>query len=143
MAILFGSYKFIGRFPKDINSTPESILRHIYKVLSLNYTEDIFAYTQRAMTQADHIKIMKDYLGIRKFLPSNHSELARFMISKAPDPGHYPSWIKLAENFLREQKFILPPNKSLRRIISSARRKGIEEVAEKIWVQLRNCTKIS
>jgi len=32
MAVLIGSYKFIGRFPKNINETPEPIIKYLYKV---------------------------------------------------------------------------------------------------------------
>ena len=136
MAVLIGSYKFIGRFPKNINETPEPIIKYLYKAFNVNYSVYPFIYTTRIPTQVEHNKVVSNYLNIRKFTPSHHADLKKYLVTRVPDPGYYPAWIKLAEDYLRKHYFILPPNKALGRIILSARRRGIDSISNKIWIQL-------
>ena len=119
-----GTYKLTGRFQKKIESIPESVVKFIGKQLSLPIAGYEFKYSDRKKTILNHNKLIRNFLGLKYFPTVYHENLIEYLIDNAPDPGHFPAWINLAEDYLRDNKFILPPNKTLRRIILSARKKG-------------------
>ena len=136
LGIQIGTYRMIGRFQKELESTPHNIIKYLAKQLSFSLDNVIFKYSERKNTVITHNQSVRDFLGI-KFLPtSHHDKLINHLILMAPDPGHYPDWIKISEEHLRKEKYILPSIKVLRRIIMSARGKGLEAVSNQIRNQL-------
>ena len=126
----------IGRFQKNPEIAPQNIIKHLTKQLSSPTNNLCFKYSERKNTIIKHNKSVRDFLGIQ-FLPTSyHEKLINYLIAKAPDPGHYLIWIKLSEKHLRGKKYILPSMNVLRRIVMSARNKGLETVSNKIWIQL-------
>ena len=135
-----GTYKLTGRFQKKIESIPESVVKFIGKQLSLPIAGYEFKYSDRKKTILNHNKLIRNFLGLKYFPTVYHENLIEYLIDNAPDPGHFPAWINLAEDYLRDNKFILPPNKTLRRIILSARKKGLNIVTDRIYNQMTNET---
>ena len=141
VAILVGSYKLIGRFPGNINETPVSIVKYLYRLFKIDSNIYSFSYTNRASTYSEHCKIAIEYLELKKFSPQEHKKLLAYLVNQSPDPGHYPEWVNLSEDYLRSKKYVLPPTKALNRIITSARHKGISGAIDNIYRQIKPETK--
>jgi len=141
MAIQIGSYRFIGRLQNFIDNTPAPIVNYLYRILNIDAHKYPFEYSDRIKTLSDHNKTVKEYLKIKNFPATCQQMIINYLVDQAPDPGHYPSWIRLAENYLRSNNYILPPNKALGRIILSARRNGLNSIIDQLWSQFTTETK--
>ena len=122
MGIQFGSYHLTGRFQDEIEETPIQVIKFISKLLNTREIDQPIIYTKRLKTYRQHIKIIRDSLDVRLIPALYHSVLKEYLVKKSPDPGHYPGWIRLVEDHLRNQRFVL-----------SARNTGLEQISEKIW----------
>lgn len=136
LGIHLAAHRFIGRPQYYPENTPSVIIQHVADSLKLDGEVIPLIYSDRERTRRDHIKIIREFMGLDLFHPVDHQSLIENLIQNAPDPGHIPAWIVNAEDFLRTNQFVLPTVKVLRRLISSARSQTMENVVSHINTQL-------
>jgi hypothetical protein len=136
IAIHLGAYRFIGRPQYYPENTPVVIINHIAASLKLGAESVPLVYSDRERTRRDHIQLTRAFMGLRLYGSADHQHLIEYLVQDAPDPGHIPAWIKSAEDYLRENHFVLPTVKVLRRLIFSARKQAMENVVSDINSQL-------
>jgi len=132
LGIQLGAYKFIGRPQQKPEITPSSVIRFVAQALKLHGDFVPLKYSERTKTRLNHDQLAREYLGLCYFLSKHHQNLIKHLIQISPDPGHFPEWIKVTEDFLRERKFVLPSIKVLRRLILSARNQSLNEAVNSI-----------
>lgn len=133
LAIQLGAYKFIGRSQLQPEKAPPSLIRFVSRELELRGDFIPLDYSNRSMTRWNHDYMARHFLKLSYFSPQQHHILFDHLIKISLDPGHFPDWIKKAEDFLRERKFVLPSVKVLKRLVSSARDQSLEKVLTHIY----------
>ena len=136
IAIHLAAYRFIGRPQYHPEATPAVIINHVASSLKIDNEAYPLEYSDRERTRRDHIQLTRAFMGLSLYGPADRQRLIEYLIQDAPDPGHIPAWIKGAEDFLRENHFVLPTVKILRRHIFSARKQAMENVMSDINNQL-------
>lgn len=136
LAVQLGALRFIGRPEYAPEDAPLSILRFIILNLQLSEESLPLSYSVRLATRRQHIQLAREFLGLSSFASNQHAPLIDFLIKISPDPGCIPDWLKQAEDYLRRNRFVLPPVKVLRRIVLSARQAALESAYEKVGKQL-------
>jgi len=136
LAIQLGAYGFIGRPQPKPEETPSAVVRFLAEALELQGDFILLKYSNRSMTRWDHDHMARQFLGLVYFTPQEHQTLIDHLIGSYPDPGHFPDWLKTAEDFLRGKRFVLPAVNILRNLIKSARQQSIESVLTQIKDQL-------
>jgi len=136
LSIQLGAYGFIGRPQEKPEEAPPIVIRFLAEALKLQGDFIPLDYSNRSMTRWDHDNMARQFLGLSLFSPQQHDILIDYLIQLYPDPENYSDWIKKAEDFLREKRFVLPTVNVLRRLVTSARHQSLESVYNQIYSQL-------
>lgn len=138
LGIILGGYKLIGRLQQKPEEAPELVIRFVARSLKLKCDLTVLNYSTRVNTRWDHDKLIRNYLGLSHFSSEQNQIIFDHLQHLSLDPGHLPDWLSGAEDYFRENRFVLPSNNVTRRLVLHIRYQCLSEVANNIYTLLGN-----
>lgn len=127
--------RLVHRALPSLAVVPDAIIHFVALQLELDPIV-VADYPQRAQTQDDHGKLLRDYLGLRLYTAEDRPALHAHLIQRALHRDDPLILLEEAEEWLRRHSILYPALSTLVRLIGDAGRRADEQVHTTILSQL-------
>ncbi len=109
--------RHLGSICNDINNIPNSIICHICNQLNIQKFDSLKEYGIRRATKSTHIQTIKEVYQYISFEECNDSKLREYLMEYAMENDNQLRLMRLAINYLRNNKILVPGITSVEKII--------------------------
>jgi TnpA family transposase len=113
----------------NINEIPHTVLSYISMQINIK-SEELAGYGKRKMTRVNHLQELQEIYGYTSFTEQDGLILGEYLMSYAMENDNSIRLIRLAIDYLREQKIILPGITTIEKIVSRISQSAEERVYE-------------
>lgn len=140
-AIYLCALRYMGYFPKEIERTPDVIIRFLTEQLELPESIELGNYTQRSQTQSTHHRMVEQYLGFSAIDETYKNKLQTWMMKRALEHDSPSFLFRLTADKLKQDRKTRLGLRKMEVIVSQARASARQETYNSLKVYLDERTR--